>query len=184
MKIDFMVKKILIVIIILIPLLIFTTFLYGYSIGPPDKHTRPPDTCTHCHKDFTLNAFNGEFRIIGVPQEYIPAKIYPIIVKIYQAGQRRWGFELQATSGSILVTDNTNTHLYGRKYLKQTSVGTYAGYTTGATWYFKWQAPTTGINTVLFYAAGNAANNDGSPSGDCIYTTIATTYCFIKKTAK
>ena len=39
------------------------------------------------------------------------------------------------------------------------------------TFSFVWTAPTTGTSTVTFYASGNAADGDGSTSGDYIYTT-------------
>jgi hypothetical protein len=41
------------------------------------------------------------------------------------------------------------------------------------TWTFLWTAPPESAGEIVFYAAGNAANGDGSPSGDFIYTTTA-----------
>lgn len=38
-------------------------------------------------------------------------------------------------------------------------------------WEFDWTAPSAGTGPVRFYAAGNAANNDGSDNGDRIYTS-------------
>src|ERR1041385_7098079 len=35
----------------------------------------------------------------------------------------------------------------------------------------RWKAPSQTVGRVTFYAAGNAANGNGDPSGDFIYTT-------------
>jgi len=39
---------------------------------------------------------------------------------------------------------------------------------------FDWNAPSTNVGNVIFYVAANAANGDGQPTGDHIYTTFAT----------
>jgi hypothetical protein len=45
----------------------------------------------------------------------------------------------------------------------------------GSTWTFQWVPPATGAPAaVTIYAAGNAANGNGDPTGDYIYTTSAT----------
>ena len=163
---------------------LFSVVVYAYSSGPPNAHTRPPDTYTHCHKGSSLNSRGGIFQLLGVPVKYIPSSQYPITVKLYQKGQKRWGFELKATAGTILIIDSTNTQLSANTYLKQTLSGTYAGNTSGGIWSFKWQAPNTSIDTIIFYAAGNAANNDSSNAGDYTYTTIVTTYRAIKNNSK
>ncbi|MDI6783950.1 MAG: hypothetical protein QME64_07635 [bacterium] len=171
-----MVRKARNILGILLSVFLFPVIVFAYSSGPPDAHTRPPDTCTHCHKGSPLNSGGGLFQLVGVPTKYTPLSKYPITVKLEQKGQKRWGFELKATAGTILIIDSTNTQVSANTYLKQTLSGTYAGNTSGAIWSFKWQAPSTSIDTIIFYAAGNAANNDNSKAGDYIYTTIVTTY--------
>jgi hypothetical protein len=42
-------------------------------------------------------------------------------------------------------------------------------------WTFSWIAPPEEVGTVVFYAAGNAANGAGNTGGDFIYTGTATT---------
>jgi hypothetical protein len=42
-----------------------------------------------------------------------------------------------------------------------------------ATWDVRWIPPDEGAGPVTFYAAGNAANNNGTSSDDQIYTTTA-----------
>jgi uncharacterized protein (TIGR03437 family) len=41
----------------------------------------------------------------------------------------------------------------------------------GFTFSVDWTPPATGAGDVIFYAAGNAANGDGTPNGDRIFTT-------------
>ncbi len=36
------------------------------------------------------------------------------------------------------------------------------GQMNSASWTFNWTAPATDVGTVIFYAAGNHANNDGN----------------------
>ena len=62
---------------------------------------------------------------------------------------------------------------FGREYIKHTLPGTAAGQPEGHAWSFEWTAPPDDVGPVTFYAAGNAANNNGNNSGDYIYTTSA-----------
>jgi hypothetical protein len=53
-------------------------------------------------------------------------------------------------------------------------LGTYPGTAGPTQWYFDWTVPAVPPTEVIFYAAGNAANNNGTNSGDYIYTTSFT----------
>ena len=55
-------------------------------------------------------------------------------------------------------------------YLEHTSAGTRPGTTGSAQFQFDWTPPSTNAGNIIIYVAGNAANGDGSPSGDHIYT--------------
>ncbi|MBL7033959.1 MAG: T9SS type A sorting domain-containing protein, partial [Candidatus Delongbacteria bacterium] len=60
-------------------------------------------------------------------------------------------------------------------YLKQTQTGSAAGTPDGPiVWSFDWTAPANSSSDVIFYAAGNAANNNSSTAGDYIYTAAVT----------
>src|SRR5215475_5838281 len=59
-----------------------------------------------------------------------------------------------------------------RQYIEHTASGTFIGQKNGASWTFNWTAPPIDVGTVVFYAAGNQANNDGNTSGDFIYKTF------------
>ncbi|MGH9961314.1 MAG: PQQ-dependent sugar dehydrogenase, partial [Pyrinomonadaceae bacterium] len=56
--------------------------------------------------------------------------------------------------------------------MEHSAAGTFIGQMDSASWTFNWTAPVTDVGTVIFYAAGNHANNDGNSSGDFIYKTF------------
>lgn len=63
------------------------------------------------------------------------------------------------------------------QYVEHTSLGTFLGRSATETnpviWEVDWIAPPKGARAVTFYSAGNAANGNGSSSGDYIYTASA-----------
>ena len=160
--------------------------LLAFSGGPPLGVTGDfgQPNCTDCHSGNSLNAAGGTFTISGVPAEYVPGNAYPITVAISKSGQSRWGFELAARSvtsgqqaGTLTATNTTNTQVRssgGIQYISHTGPGTQAGSAQG-TWTFNWTAPATAVGAIRFGAAGNAANNNLSNSGDFIYTATVTT---------
>lgn len=154
----------------------------AFSSGPPNGATGAPGeaVCTDCHSSFPVNSGTGSLSVSGLPQTYIPGMAYTVTVNLADPNARRWGFEATAKAngkpgGVIAVTDAARTQLSqassGLQYIKHTSQGTDAGKTGSDSWTFSWTAPAAGTGPVTFYAAGNAANGDGTPSGDHIYTT-------------
>ncbi|MFN0277176.1 MAG: choice-of-anchor V domain-containing protein [Pyrinomonadaceae bacterium] len=155
----------------------------SFSGGPPFGATGAPGEadCTACHAQ---NAGPGIFTI-SAPANYSPGQTYQIQVQhtTTDATRLRWGFELTALNGSNLAagtfastsafTQTISGNVSGntRFYAEHNSAGTFAGTSGGASWMFNWTAPATNVGPVTFYAAGNQANNNGSSSGDQIYTT-------------
>ena len=56
-------------------------------------------------------------------------------------------------------------------FIQHTSAGTRNGLKGGATFQFDWTPPATNAGPVTLFVAGNAANGNGSPTGDLIYTS-------------
>src|SRR5206468_367243 len=92
------------------------------------------------------------------------------------------GFELTALSvaaepagtfGNLSELTQVVTGTDHRIYAEHTSLGTFQGQQGGAQWTFNWTAPSMDVGEVIFYVAGNQANNDGTFDGDQIYTTTA-----------
>jgi hypothetical protein len=164
--------------------LILSVAAYGYSSGPPNGVTGAPGegTCHDCHNSFDLNSGAGTLTITA-PDQFEAEQTYDIVVSLAQATQTRWGFEFTPLDiGTCTITDEENTQASisgGNTYVKQTSQGTYAGETLAVLWTFQWTAPADPPEQVTFYAAGNAADNNGSTSGDYVYTTTATSTLLI-----
>jgi hypothetical protein len=163
----------------------------AFSNEPPTGHTGAPGegTCAVCHTGG--GTFDGSL-VIDTPDGYQPGLSYTITVTLQDPGQSRWGFELIPLyrDGAELVMAGSLTNLSphttiqeifdGKQYISHSSNafdagepdGTYAGTADGpVTWSFTWTAPPAGADTVWFYAAGNAANNNQTNGlGDFIYT--------------
>ena len=155
--------------------------VFAFSFGPPDERTGAPNEAncamSGCHAGNELNATGGSL-MLTIPETYMPNEVYTIIVDLARAGQSRWGFEMTALdadgakAGTFELVDDANTQLSttanDKQYVKHTTAGT-----AQAKWTIQWTAPDADIGSITFYAAGNAANDDGGATGDYIYTTSA-----------
>ena len=159
----------------------------AFSAGPPPGYTRAPgeepEACAECH--VTAEAGTGQI-FIDAPSTYVPNQTYPITVRHTNTDptRLRWGFQLTVLNGgdekagnlsssdSLTQVINNAGPGNARQYIEHTAPGTFAGQQGGASWTFSWTAPATDVGTVVFYAAGNQANNDGNSSGDHIYSTF------------
>ena len=163
-----------------------TRRVHAYAEGPPAGVTGAPGeiTCatSGCHSG-APNTGPGQFKI-DAPKVYQPGATYQITVShtTGEGTRRRWGFQLtvltanRAKAGDIQRVNNLVQILnddgpgFNRQYIEHTINGTFAGTSGGGSWTFNWVAPSTDVGRVTFYAAGNEANNDGTNSGDEIYT--------------
>ncbi|MBC8029575.1 MAG: PQQ-dependent sugar dehydrogenase [Pyrinomonadaceae bacterium] len=159
----------------------------AFSSGPPPGYTRAPgeepEACAECH--VTAEAGTGQISI-EAPSTYVPNQSYQITVRHTNADptRLRWGFQLTVLdgadekAGNLQSTDALTQVLNNagpgnaRQYIEHGPGGTFVGQQGGASWTFNWTAPATDVGTVLFYAAGNQANNDDNSSGDHIYSTF------------
>ncbi len=154
---------------------------HGYSTGPPDGRCGQPPKFISCRDCHLGPQGDGGIALHGVPADgYEPGAVYPLTIELFDPGQGMWGFEITAMldatlgqAGICIVTDSLRTQLSDHPdpdpdYLKQTIDGIHDGSPGPVTWSFAWRAPAT-AEPVTFYLAGNAANGNGSPSGDYIY---------------
>jgi len=157
-----------------------STGLLRSSSAPDDRCAAPPtfQACNVCHSGAELNSTNGLLSIFGVPAVYTPGQTYTLQVELGEGSASRWGFEITALdgaldgAGSFTATDGeVQVSATGSvQYAKHTSLGTSIGTMGIKTWQFDWTAPAAGTGVVRFYAAGNGANANSSPTGDMIYT--------------
>ena len=159
------------------------------SNGPSPSHTNAPgeDNCTTCHVSFPVDSGTGSVQITGIPHDYKPGQQYAVSVTTSQDDAVIYGFQLTAidhtgqAAGSFSLSNATTTQskvgtVGGnlRQYIEHTTAGLYTNGVRGSnTWSFIWTAPAQRIGKIGFYAAGKAANSNGTPTGDYIYTKNA-----------
>jgi glucose/arabinose dehydrogenase len=162
---------------------------HAFAGGPPAARTNAPGetNCTACHATFELNTGPGSLQILGLPESYSPNQEIPITVKLEQLDAISFGFQLTAIdatgkrAGQLVITDQDNTQLRSatvdgnqRSYIEQTFNGSIPVEFNQREWTFNWIAPDAPIGPVSFYLAGNAADGNGRPTNDHIYTTSTT----------
>ena len=182
-------------IVVVVAALLGTITLLGERIkarasaeGPSPSHTDAPGeaNCTACHTDNKVNSGTGRVTISGIPHDYLPGQQIPITVTTAQEDAVIYGFQmtaidsmgrtvgtfaLPAAQPSPLQIKTGNVAGQVRRYVEHTVNGLFTPGVFGSnSWTFMWTAPPRRLGKVGFYAAGNAANSDGSTSGDFIYT--------------
>lgn len=158
--------------------------LTAYSSGSPGgKSGSPGDNninCTQCHSGIP-NPVTGWITTNIPPQGYTPGETYTVTATGTHTGVIRLGFECTAEevsgtkTGTFAITDPVRTKLTnaGKAVTHQFAGITPSGNTNS--WSFDWTAPASPpVGDITFYAAFNAANGNGSSSGDVIYTTQLT----------
>ncbi len=160
----------------------------GFSTGPPAAHSGAPGelTCLGCHSTYPINIGSGVLTLTGLPANYSPNQELILTISLSMPGRLRYGVQATAVhesgkqAGTFIITDAARTQLQpgsingnARVYLEHTQEGALANGFGRNEWTFKWRAPSTdvaGPGKVTFYIVGNAANGNGRPTGDYIYT--------------
>ncbi len=149
----------------------------GGSIG--GKTASPGDNganCTQCHTG-TLNTVEDWITSDIPASGYIAGDTYTVTATGTHSGVSKFGFEAtaednsDAKTGTFVITNSEETKLTNsdNAVTHQSDGTTPSG--DSKSWTFDWTAPETGTGDVTFYAAFNAANGNGSTSGDVIYKT-------------
>ncbi len=156
--------------------------------GPSASHTNAPgeNNCTSCHSSNPVNSGDGSVKISDLPANYLPNQQIPITVTTAQNGAVVFGFQLTAVDGqgkkvgtfSLPTQSPAQMQLVNglvsgnqRTYVEHTIDGITPTVFDTKSWTFTWTAPAQRAGKVSIYAAGNAANSDGTTNGDYIYTT-------------
>lgn len=154
----------------------------GFTGVPATKQRAAEPTCAVCHASRAAHP-DGEatLELRGLPDHYMPGVRYSLSLAIAHPGadRLRWGFQLTAVAaqtlrraGHFVVTDRDGTRAVweqnGREYLMHTYPGTAIGKPDGQRWQFDWVAPLSDVGPIAFFAAGVAADADGSPAGDVV----------------
>lgn len=150
----------------------------GLSGGPANSGTN----CMLCHGNATGS---GSVSILGMPPTFEPDTVYDLVVRIADPDQAGAGFEISAEDGvggfvgTLIRSDTTNTRFTGTNtnYISHNGTGVnnavanWAGMGNAAEYHVQWRSPAAPAGPVIFYAAGNAIDNDHSNFGDIVYLT-------------
>jgi hypothetical protein len=157
------------------------------SDGPLPGHTGgfAEPTCHACHFQADVNTGDGSVTLDGIPSEYVGGTTYDITITLAQEGLAAGGFQLSSRfdngaqagaiapsprdSGRLAVTADSGVH-----YIHHVYAGTRRTAPDTARWQIQWTAPEAS-GVIMFHIAANAADDDGSPLGDMIYTTSLST---------
>ncbi len=159
---------------------LFSGLLLANSTGPvPGVAGAPGEAdCTNCHGGAS-GAGKLTIALSAGGTSYVPGQKIKVKVTLEDPSASRWGFQLtsrktsdtSAAAGTLASAGNTTAveDAGGVQYISHTPNGTFRGTRNSASWEFDWTAPAAGTGGVTFYAAGNAANNNGAETGDRIY---------------
>ncbi|HYZ86443.1 MAG TPA: choice-of-anchor V domain-containing protein [Bryobacteraceae bacterium] len=170
--------------------------LLAYSGGPPPRVTGAPgdQTCNQvgCHVGTAVNGGGGNVAIaVDGGNTYTPGGTKRITLTITDANARAYGFQASARLASNERTAQAGTFVPGSQQFVQCEDGRErpsGGCPSSAsiefiehtspfstnTISFQWTAPATASGEVRIYVATNAANGNGTQSGDHIYTANVT----------
>lgn len=171
---------------------------FAVSTGPPIKRTGAEVdgglNCTACHRTYAVNSGPGKVTIDAV--RYYPGRKQVVKVTVDDPAGQRWGFQLTARLKSDLTRqagsftadaltrvrcDPTGADAAGDlgcggalEFAEHNRDATRPGTAGPRVFEVEWTPPGRNAGDIVFYAAGNAANNDSTNAGDRIYTTSAT----------
>ena len=167
--------------------LLATLPMFALPTGAPPGNTGAPGngTCANCHRSFSVNPEGGSIRVESV--NYKPGQTQTVRVTVSHPEAVRWGFQIAArwakdptqNAGRFNAPGGDVQVQQAGVYATHTIAGTTSNGANGAkTFEVEWVAPEgTDDSDVIFYAAGNAANNNAGSGtgnqGDRIYTTQA-----------
>lgn len=166
-------------------LVLIHPYVFTSSSGAPAGNTGAPgeSTCANssCHSGNSLNAAGGTMTVKVLDNgtevnDYINGKTYTVEVTLEKADADAFGFQITAKGNNVGAgTLATGGNLDVKKVLNYITHKNPTPLENGKDkWTCEWTAPASGAGDVIFYAAGNAANGNGSTNGDFIYTKTKT----------
>lgn len=155
----------------------------AFENGPIPGHTGAlgqPD-CTACHFDNDANSRDGSVTLGGLPETYSAGQQYAISVTLEDDGLASGGFQLTVGSpegGPVGQLDSTQTDVIkisdggsGHSYIQHGKPRDMLADANDIEWTVVWTAPDEN-GAIIVAVAAVAANDDDSPLGDKVYTTV------------
>jgi hypothetical protein len=149
------------------------------SGSPGGKTGSPYDvaTCAQCHSSSVTSV---DWISSNIPESgYISGQTYLVTINAVDAAASKIGFEITSENslgkqGTFVITDNERTKLTNNNNATTHRSAGLAPEGGVISWNVEWIAPAKETGDVVFYASFNAANGNGSTSGDKIYTSKLT----------
>jgi uncharacterized protein (TIGR03437 family) len=165
----------------------------GYTGAPADHHGQ---NCSVCHSTFGAANSDSQGSVTAAITDYNPGVQQMIHVTVSHPTASRWGFQMtirqvsdetseagtfSAATGITVVCDDGSkfgsappcSGNNGRQFAEQMDAPTTnAG--AGFVWTVPWTPPQTEVGRLHVYVSAVAANQDGTPQGDHVYTFEAT----------
>jgi uncharacterized protein (TIGR03437 family) len=167
--------------------------LYSYANGPDPRKTGAPgdQTCTEsgCHTGTALNGGGGNAVLTSsAGTTYTPGQQQTLSLTITDSRARVYGFQASARVDSNPANGQAGNFVAAASQIVICENGSLRGSagcpanasvqfiehsrpSSSNTINFTWTAPSSDVGPVTVYVAANAANGNGSESGDHIYTT-------------
>ena len=152
----------------------------GYTGSPGEV------TCntSSCHNSFALNSGGGSVSATSTMINWIyePLTTYTINIKVAKTGVHLFGFGVEIlnlsnnNAGTIIVTNAVKTQLKSRfisGVIRRNIVHQLNGGASpdSVIFSFDWTSPDTTSGAITMYFVGNASNQNGSVTGDYIYSS-------------
>lgn len=170
--------------------------LLAFSTGPPTRRAGAPIDggldCAACHRTYAPANSDTKGSVAIRAGAYTPGVKQTITVSVQRPEATRWGFQITARlasdetkqAGTFAVNDVVRVRCdatpaadapcNGAVEFPSHKAAPVTGPGEGYVFTVDWTPPSTDVGDVVFYAAGNAANNSGTSAGDYIYTAKRT----------
>jgi hypothetical protein len=161
--------------------------LLAFEDGPPERTSGGfgEDSCHACHFDHPENDPSGSLTLSGLPEVFIPGRIYSLVLTIEHPDLTVAGFQMAARSadegaqsGRLEVAEPETVRVAltiarDVQYAQHRKAGIATDSSGTIRWSMQWTAPDEG-EPVVVYAAAVAGDGDGSQIGDRVYTLSRT----------
>ena len=150
----------------------------SFGVSPGFTGAPGEGLCTSCHPGSPANSGPGGVSL-DAPPHYTPGMTYDFNVTVSDPTASRFGFQVVAKDGAddfqgtweIVDPADTRFSSPDANYVTHVSAPFGSGSHAFAV---RWTAPGSDVGDITFYAAGNGADGGGQPTGDQIYTAVAT----------
>ncbi len=177
-------RKYITILSLLVGAFVLFTAESEYSSGSPGNRTGSPGdngaNCSQCHSSSVQNAEDWISFDENLVNGYVPGETYTITLNPVYASANKFGFEMgvedanNTIQGDWTSLDNRTALISFSHTITHTTAGNVPTGSGSTQWTMEWTAPEESAGDLTFYAAINAANGNGTTTGDHIFLTQKT----------